>query len=125
MKISNGCSDVNVGIIEADKCEAYQGKMWWTEAGISYFSNDGQIYQYDEITGLCKYHLYGEGFGDEESCIMDIWLDMNDKYQLSFAMNQVEFGTAANVKGSMKYRLAVCIYKPCTRIELLSSNIQS
>ena len=120
----NAYISLNIGIIEADKCEQYQKLSWWTEVGISYFSSCGSIFLYDEVTKECKYHEYGKGFEEEDEIIMDIWLDIKDKYELSFAKNDENYGKATDVKKSMEYRLAVSICDPATKAELLSFDIQ-
>ena len=116
---------INIGIIEADKTEEYKDGNWWSTAGISYFSCGGGIFQFDQATQKSKHHSYGKDFSaDSKDVIVDIWLDMKDKYELSFGINGKNFGKAADVKDSLTYRLGVNMCDQSTRIELLSFELR-
>ena len=105
--------DINIGVIQADECR----ECWWTTVGISYYSWTGDIFQYDESTKQCEVHYYEELFDDTDEVIIDIWLDMRDKCQLSFAKHGTNFGKATDIKESMKYRLAISASN--TKVEIL------
>ena len=115
---------VNLGIIEANKCDDYTNTAWWlTEYGYSYYSGDGGIYH--KFTGNVTntvYKDYAESYKDD---IIDIWLDLKDNYQLSFAKNDIKFGKATDVKDSVDYKLAVAISALSIRniIKILSFEI--
>ena len=115
---------INIGIIESDKCESNKERLWWNTDGISYFSWDGCIYKPNEQRVICNSYEYGKGFKGENEVIIDIWLDLKDENELSFAQNAVEFGKASQVKESMEYRLAVSIFDADTKMELLSCDVQ-
>ena len=116
--------DINIGIIEADKCELGKGELWWTRYGISYWSKNGMIFKYNEARGICGSHEYGKTFNNEKNVIIDIWLDLKNNNELSFAKNDEKFGTACTVQDSKNYRLAVAIYDAQTKIQLLSYDVE-
>ena len=122
--IGDEVDDINIGIIEADKCELNKNGFWWNKCGISYYSCNGHIYKYNEETELSTNYEYGKPFKNEKNVMIDIWLDLKDKNELSFAKNDEKFGKAANVKNSMKYRLAVSIWDSDTKIQILSFDIE-
>ena len=91
---------LNVGIIEADKCEVEQDSAdWWNNAyGFAYYLVDGDIWNNGEFIN------YGEQC--EMGDIIVIYLDLRDnKYELSFARNDKKFGKAANMRHATEYKL--------------------
>ena len=111
---------INIGIIEADKCSANTSNSWWiTEYGYSYWSGDGEIYHDWSQQGIFRNHKhYGKSYGKDD--IIDIWLDLKDENQLSFAKNDETFGKAADLKQSVDFRLAVAIWFANCKIQILS-----
>ena len=56
--------------------------------------------------------------------MIDVWLDLKDKYELSFAKNDNAFGKAFNMKQSTDYKLAIGMYGSVTTVEILSFDVK-
>ena len=113
-------STLNIGIMEADKCDEYlNGGAWYATAkskayGYSYFAGTGEIYHvtYDS-------YKYGDRYGAGD--IIHVWLDLRDnKNELFFGKNDKKYGRAANVKASTEYKLAIAMCGNTKTIELLA-----
>ena len=107
--------DINLGIVEANKCdEITNNRGWWGEDyGYSYWSGDGEVFHNND------FHEYGDAFGQDD--VIDIWLDMDqDQRELSFAKNDTRYGRAYQVKESTEYKLAITVYGDGYIIELMS-----
>ena len=113
--IKMGDDHLNIGIIEADKCELSleTGNKWFsTSYGYSYWAGNGKVYHSSSKN-------YGDAFGAGD--VIDIWLDLRDnKNALSFAKNDKCYGLAATVQESTDYKLAVTMRRQQKKIELLS-----
>ena len=104
---------LNVGIIEADKCETKKALYFWGEEfGYSYYA-DGEVWHSNK----------GVKYGDklENGDVIHIWLDLKDKYELSFGQNEKKYGKAWDVTQDKTYKLAIAAKDG--RIEILSFQI--
>ena len=114
--VVSGVSDINIGVIEADKAQKSVDKYWWNEGyGFSYFFL-GQLYNgnWDEDDD----RSYGRILGDGD--IIDVWLDLKDHYQLSFGKNEEDYGKAFDMKQKMDYRFSVCFATITIKMHLVS-----
>ena len=126
--IGDDIKGINIGIIESQECSKSKSDYWWCkEYGFSYHSKNGWLYHRvitdGSLRGSSK--QYGDRYGDND--VIDIWLDLKDKYELSFSKNNKDMGKASDVKKETDYKLAVGIRisnkdNP-TKIELLSCDI--
>ena len=113
-----GDKELNIGVIEADFVENGYREDWWNESyGYSYFAWNGDIYN----KGQSKRN-YGDKYGVGD--IIDIWLDLKDEYELSFAKNGEKYGKAADMKKLTNYKLAIGMYRGIKAVEILSFEIQ-
>ena len=113
--IENEDAELNVGICEFEGSERMD---WWnTPKGWSYFARDGQLYHPGTIL-----RKYGDKYGKDD--IIDVWLDLKHKNELSFAKNDKKYGKADTVKEKQSYKLAVGMYGKYKKVELLSFDIQ-
>ena len=97
--IEVGGHSVNIGIVEADKMETQDAAYFWGyEYGYSYYK-DGQTWHNN------KGKYYGDPIGKDD--IIHIWLDLKDKYDLSFDKNGKKYGKAWDVNHDTTYKLAV------------------
>ena len=110
--------DINLGIIEAGKCDKVSRNAgWWnTDYGYSYWSNDDEVFHNND------FYDYGDAFGKDD--IIDIWLDMKqDQRQLSFAKNNTKYGKAYQVKKSTEDKLAISVHGYGYKIESISFEV--
>ena len=106
-------NDLNIGIVEKDKCKQCLDKTWWYLGfGYSYYSNDGKFYNMYGIK-------YGEPYGITD--IIDIWLDLAINNSLSFAKNGKKYGCADKLNPSKQYRLAIGMYGTAKQVKILQS----
>ena len=101
--VVSGCSSINIGVIEADEAHKNVDKYWWNQGyGYSYFQVgllfNGYLDENDDPS-------YGGYISDDD--IIDVWLDLKDHYQLSFAKNDENYGKAFDMKQNMDYRFSV------------------
>ena len=127
--ILSGDQEVNIGILNAknhiimDKIENNyyydeDDKGPWNENdGWSYYSNTGTLWNGG------KYKEYGDPYDDND--IIDMWLDLRDKYQISFAKNNKHFGKAANVPQNTQYKFGISVDCEEAKIEIISFEISS
>eukprot|EP01084_Bolivina_argentea_P311293 538830_1 len=104
--LSKDCTNfTNIGVIEANKCDnKCDNTCWWHESfGYSYFSQTGEIWNNNLKYGSKS---YGERYGRND--IIDVWLDLKDKYELLFGKNGKCFDKAFDMKRNTQYRFAVC-----------------
>eukprot|EP01084_Bolivina_argentea_P282959 484486_1 len=85
---------LNIGIVEADA-------FHWYDITYCYYNTAGNFYDY----GSKKCVPYGDTYTSND--IIDVWLDMANKYELSFAKNGKRYGTACCVCKDKEYRLAI------------------
>ena len=107
-----GDESVNIGIIEQDEAEKNLEEYWWGEDfGYSYYQ-DGQIY--------CSSFFTGEDYGEALQCgdIVHIWLDLKENNDLSFCINDKQFGKAFDIDPG-QYRLGVSLKKGKIKLILL------
>ena len=113
LKLLKNCLFVNIGIVEADKLLPNQG----------YWSNGIKLYHSGEI----KYYSKGEiKYGDKvtKGDIIEICLDLKEKYSLSYSVNSKDLGQIPyDVKKNKTYKLAIGFYQK-GKISLLSCKIK-
>ena len=105
-------NQLNIGVVDAKQAPDLLNRSWWRQPnGYSYFSGNGKMY--------CKYSTttFGAKYGTND--IIDIWLNLKDKYQLSFAKNGKDIGKTKDVDGSVDYKLAVGLYGQSKKIEIV------
>ena len=114
LKVCNAMdSYLNIGIMEANLISDYMDKAWISHRnGYSYYAVDGKIYNDNKWWG------YGKKYA-KHGTIIDIWLDLKDKYQLSFAANDEKFGAASSVQPNTNFKLAIGIDGYPKKIKLL------
>lgn len=117
------CNDVqiNIGIMEDNKAPNLIKDAWWTKLnGYSYFSGSGEIF-----SGSIEYSKcvpFGDKYGTGD--IIDIWLDLRNKGELSFAKNDAKMGKILDfLNKDISYKLAIAMHAYTKEIEILSFEI--
>ena len=107
------CDFANIGIVKADNCgKPNQG--WWDKG--YYYYQTGTIYDFTHET-----KEYGEEI--KENDVMEICLDLKDKNELSFIVNDKDLGKIPfDIKTDISYRLAIGFYQK-GKIDLVSCEI--
>jgi len=115
LKVLEGDTDVNIGVIWSETARKNRKQMWWlADEGYSYWGLDGQKYHSD------KYKAYGEEYGQGDE--IDVWLNLK-KYNVSFAKNGNNYGKAFKVDKTKTYRLGVG-FNGNHAVELLEFSIE-
>ena len=97
-------SKIKVGIVEADKLKQYPGFFnenhhWWLRSW-------GYAYYYKSyILHDTMKKKYGEQL--ERGDVIEMWLDLEKNYDLSYVVNDTEYGKAFDVDKDKTYRLAI------------------
>ena len=83
-------NEMNIGVIEIGAYINPQNVGWYVKKwGYSYYASSGNFWNGEPKT-------YGDDHGQGD--IIDVWLDLKDKYELSFAKNDKKYGKAADMK---------------------------
>ena len=90
---------MNIGIIEAGKCDDYQGVDHWIYPYTYSIYPNGQVWDND----ACEKCANGLKAGD----MIDIWLDLRNNYNLSFGQNGQKYGNSIDVAKGKQYKLAI------------------
>ena len=107
---------LNIGIIEADKCNKDTTDWWNHIFGFAYYIGSGNFWNGNG--GM----PYGEEC--EKNDIIDIWLDLRDnKNELSFQRNDTKFGKAADLKDATDYKLVIGAFRSKKKVEILMFDI--
>ena len=115
LKLIEEDTEPNIGIIESTKHKesASTDNGWWNESfGYSLFQ-DGDIYHHEH------WGPYAVAIGKND--IVDIFLDLKENYEISFAVNDKKYGKAYDVNKETNYRLAIGLYNG--KISLISFEI--
>ena len=92
---------INIGIFDANKAKNNLDGCWWKkEYGYSYFKS-GTIWSYSSEINT-KY-----GTRHKAGDIIEMWLDLKDKYTLSYAKNDKHFGVAFKIPSNTSYRFGL------------------
>ena len=110
IRILSGTQSVNIGLLELSKCKHNATNWWCFENGYSFYTA-GELYNYGQPT-----RKYGNEIQDDG--VVDVWLDLKEKNNLSFGQNGASFGKAFDINPDIQYKLAVSIY--LAEIELVS-----
>ena len=111
----NKMPNANIGIVKANKYEKSMKGGWFeTDYGYSYYIWNGKIYH--NGNGGCD---YGQKIIDNE--IIDIWLDLEDNYTVSWGKNGNKFKKGFDVIKETNYKLAIGFRRG--KAELLSFEI--
>ena len=95
--------DANIGIIRAHDTNRRYSQYWWERRyGYSYFT-DGTISTKDYVKSN-----YGPYLKTDD--IIEICLDLKEKYSLSYIVNGLDYGQAFTVEHPINYKLAVSLY---------------
>lgn len=109
--------EINIGIVEEAKSKSAGRKIAWylEEWGHSYYAASGEVWN----AGKGKY--YGSEYGYDD--IIEIWLDLKNKYELSFCKNTEKYGKAADMKKGTEYRMAIDLYGDQKEIRLIDFRV--
>lgn len=113
--INCGFGELNLGIIQKDAMNLaaneneYDG-FWVIPGGYSYYAGDGGIWNDNQGKD------YGQAYDDGD--MIDIWLDLQDAFQLSFGKNDTKYGKAADMKKDTEYKLAVSVFYQHGKVEI-------
>ena len=112
-------SNLNIGVIKADKCKDSLEVSWWNNSsGYSFYAYNGKIYNGYNGVQMCGSAYYAND-------IVEIWLDLKDgKKELWFGTNGKRHETKAIVKDSTDYKLAIGMCRAVKKVELLSFDIK-
>ena len=109
------CRMMNIGI-DVDTAIVEKFNFFWLrKTGYSYYGNGA--YWHKHALNYPK----GDAYGDKGD-IIHVFLDLKEKYELSFGKNDHKFAKAFDVDESAKYKLFVSLIKE-GKIQLLSLEV--